>query len=126
MVPQKKAVIFGHFIIKNNNQSSSTSQYTSEVGKIRLGINIDGSINKAFKKLLMECAECKYPKTFNTKSYIIRRSQFIQIYIRGSQAAMIRCFSKRLEYADKCFQEYTRSCEDQNFLMEMIRLDREG
>ena len=87
--------------------------YIGEPKVIMLGINIDGSINKVFKKLLMECAERKYPKTLNTKSYIIRRSQFIQRYIRGSQAAMIRCFSKRLEYADKCFQEYTRSCEDQ-------------
>ena len=91
-----------------------------------LGINIDGSINKAFKTLLMVCGERKYPKTLNTKSYIIRRSQFIQRYIRGSQAAMIRCFSKRLEYADKCFQEYTQSCEDQKIRMEIIHLDREG
>ena len=37
-----------------------TSQlYHGEHKVIMLGINIDGSINKAFKKLLMECAERK-------------------------------------------------------------------
>ena len=57
-------------------------------------------------------------------SFIIRRSQFIQRYIRCSQAAMIRCISKRLEYADKRFQEHVRSRYEQMLRMEMNRLDR--
>ena len=54
----------------------------------------------------------------------IYTDQNIVSYICCSQAAMIRCFSKRLEYADKCFQEYKGSCENQNIRMKLIRLDR--
>ena len=50
--------------------------YHGEPKVIMLGINIDGSINNAFKDLLMKYAERKHPKTLKTKSYIIRRSQF--------------------------------------------------
>ena len=89
-------------------------------------MNIDGSISPNLMHLFEDCAKRLHPKTLNSKSYIIRRSQFIQKYIRLCQAHMIRTYSSKLDQAERHFKEIQSQWDELTQQEELRQLDRNG
>ena len=62
----------------------------------------------------------------NSKSNIIRRSQFIQKYIRLCQAHMIRTYSSKLDQAERYFKESQNQWNVLTQQEELRQIDRNG
>ena len=73
--------------------------------------------------LFEDCAKRLHPETLNSKSYIIRRSQFIQKYIRLCQAHMIRTYSSKLDQAERHFKEIQSQWDELTQQEELRQLD---
>ena len=100
--------------------------YNGKPKVIPLGMNIDGSISPNLMHLFEDCAKRLHPKTLNSKSYIIRRSQFIQKYIRLCQAHMIRTYSSKLDQAERYFKESQNQWDVLTQQEELRQIDRNG
>ena len=74
----------------------------------------------------MHLFEGLHPKTLNSKSYIIRRSQFIQKYIRLCQARMIKTYSSKLDQAERYFKEIHSQWDELTQQEELRKMDRNG
>ena len=100
--------------------------YNGKPKVIPLGMNIDGSISPNLMHLFEDCAKRLHPETLNSKSYIIRRSQFIQKYIRLCQAHMIRTYSSKLDQAERHFKEIQSQWDELTQQEELRQMDRNG
>ena len=69
-----------------------------------LGMNIDGSLSSELKSLVIDCAERLYKETELSVSYKVKRAQFVSIWTRELQAAVLRDIAGVLLTAENEFK----------------------
>ena len=87
-------------------------QFDKHPNVLLLGINLDGSFNKAFFHFLSDMAAMKHPQMSNSRSYMVRRSILITRWIRNIHAAFLKSVSNNIARAAALHSSYSRGVID--------------